>query len=82
MTATSLTRSAPTPPISTSAAFRSMWATTISGTTPSQLTLKQKQNENRKVTDKANELKEFIQRFAPTLPRQSKQLRGKSSWTN
>jgi ATPase subunit of ABC transporter with duplicated ATPase domains len=30
----------------------------------SQLTLKQKQNENRKVTDKANELKEFIQRFS------------------
>ena len=30
----------------------------------SQLTLKQKQNDNRKVTDKANELKEFIQRFS------------------
>ena len=30
----------------------------------SQLTLKQRQNENRKVTDKANELKEFIQRFS------------------
>jgi ATPase subunit of ABC transporter with duplicated ATPase domains len=30
----------------------------------SQLTLKQKQNENRKVTEKANELKEFIQRFS------------------
>ena len=30
----------------------------------SQLTLKQKQNENRKVTDKADELKEFIQRFS------------------
>lgn len=30
----------------------------------SQLTLKQKQDENRKVTDKANELKEFIQRFS------------------
>jgi ATPase subunit of ABC transporter with duplicated ATPase domains len=28
------------------------------------LTLKQKQDENRKVTDKANELKEFIQRFS------------------
>ncbi len=30
----------------------------------SQLVLKQKQDENRKVTDKANELKEFIQRFS------------------
>jgi ATPase subunit of ABC transporter with duplicated ATPase domains len=30
----------------------------------SQLTLKQRQNENRKATDKANELKEFIQRFS------------------
>ncbi|MDY0269253.1 ABC-F family ATP-binding cassette domain-containing protein [Trichloromonas sp.] len=30
----------------------------------SQLTLKQKQDENRKITDKANELKEFIQRFS------------------
>jgi ATPase subunit of ABC transporter with duplicated ATPase domains len=30
----------------------------------SQLTLKQKQDDNRKVTDKANELKEFIQRFS------------------
>ncbi len=30
----------------------------------SQLTLKQKQDENRKVSDKANELKEFIQRFS------------------
>jgi ATPase subunit of ABC transporter with duplicated ATPase domains len=30
----------------------------------SQLSLKQKQDENRKVTDKANELKEFIQRFS------------------
>ena len=30
----------------------------------SQLALKQKQDENRKVTDKANELKEFIQRFS------------------
>src|SRR6185369_13641008 len=30
----------------------------------SQLTLKQRQNENRKVTEKANELKEFIQRFS------------------
>ncbi|RNC69059.1 MAG: ATP-binding cassette domain-containing protein [Desulfuromonadales bacterium] len=30
----------------------------------SQLTLKQKQDENRKVTEKANELKEFIQRFS------------------
>ena len=30
----------------------------------SQLALKQKQEENRKVTDKANELKEFIQRFS------------------
>jgi ATPase subunit of ABC transporter with duplicated ATPase domains len=30
----------------------------------SQLTLKQKQNENRKVTEKANDLKEFIQRFS------------------
>ena len=30
----------------------------------SQLTLKQKQNENRKVTEKAAELKEFIQRFS------------------
>ncbi|MBW6512431.1 MAG: ATP-binding cassette domain-containing protein [Desulfuromonadaceae bacterium] len=30
----------------------------------SQLNLKQKQDENRKVTDKANELKEFIQRFS------------------
>jgi ATPase subunit of ABC transporter with duplicated ATPase domains len=30
----------------------------------SQLTLKQKQNENRKVSDKAAELKEFIQRFS------------------
>jgi ATPase subunit of ABC transporter with duplicated ATPase domains len=30
----------------------------------SQLTLKQKQNENRKVADKAAELKEFIQRFS------------------
>jgi ATPase subunit of ABC transporter with duplicated ATPase domains len=30
----------------------------------SQLTLKQKQDENRRVTDKANELKEFIQRFS------------------
>jgi ATPase subunit of ABC transporter with duplicated ATPase domains len=30
----------------------------------SQLTLKQRQDENRKVTDKANELKEFIQRFS------------------
>ena len=30
----------------------------------SQLTLKQKQNENRKVTDKAKDLKEFIQRFS------------------
>ena len=30
----------------------------------SQLTLKQKQNDNRKVTEKANELKEFIQRFS------------------
>jgi ATPase subunit of ABC transporter with duplicated ATPase domains len=30
----------------------------------SQLTLKQKQDENRKTTDKANELKEFIQRFS------------------
>jgi ATPase subunit of ABC transporter with duplicated ATPase domains len=30
----------------------------------SQLTLKQKQDENRKVADKANELKEFIQRFS------------------
>lgn len=30
----------------------------------SQLTLKQKQEENRKVTEKANELKEFIQRFS------------------
>ena len=30
----------------------------------SQLTLHQKQEENRKVTDKANELKEFIQRFS------------------
>ena len=41
-----------------------MWEITISGTRPSQLTLKQRQNENRKVTDKANELKEFIQRFS------------------
>ncbi len=30
----------------------------------SQLTLKQKQDENRKVSDKASELKEFIQRFS------------------
>ncbi|BDV44651.1 ABC transporter ATP-binding protein [Geotalea uraniireducens] len=30
----------------------------------SQLTLKQKQDENRKVTERANELKEFIQRFS------------------
>jgi len=30
----------------------------------SQLVLKQKQNENRKTTDKANELKAFIQRFS------------------
>ena len=30
----------------------------------SQLNLKQKQDENRKVSDKANELKEFIQRFS------------------
>src|SRR6056297_1665552 len=30
----------------------------------SQLALKQKQEENRKATDKANELKEFIQRFS------------------
>ncbi len=30
----------------------------------SQLTLKQKQDENRKTADKANELKEFIQRFS------------------
>jgi ATPase subunit of ABC transporter with duplicated ATPase domains len=30
----------------------------------SQLKLKQKQEENRKVTDKANDLKEFIQRFS------------------
>ncbi len=30
----------------------------------SQLVLKQKQDENRKVTDKANDLKEFIQRFS------------------
>ncbi len=30
----------------------------------SQLTLKQKQDENRKVTDKAEELKAFIQRFS------------------
>ncbi|GFO56008.1 ABC transporter ATP-binding protein [Geomonas sp. Red276] len=30
----------------------------------SQLQLKQRQDENRKVTDKANELKEFIQRFS------------------
>lgn len=30
----------------------------------SQLVLKQKQEENRKSTDKANELKEFIQRFS------------------
>jgi len=30
----------------------------------SQLTLKQRQNENRKVTEKAAELKEFIQRFS------------------
>ena len=30
----------------------------------SQLTLKQKQDDNRKVTDKATELKEFIQRFS------------------
>jgi len=29
----------------------------------SQMHFKQKQNENRKMTDKANELKEFIQRF-------------------
>lgn len=30
----------------------------------SQLTMRQKQQENRKATDKANELKEFIQRFS------------------
>ena len=30
----------------------------------SQLNLKQKQDDNRKVTDRANELKEFIQRFS------------------
>ena len=30
----------------------------------SQLSLKQKQDENRKLTEKANELKEFIQRFS------------------
>ncbi|APG26743.1 ABC transporter ATP-binding protein [Syntrophotalea acetylenivorans] len=30
----------------------------------SQLVLKQKQEENRKITDKANDLKEFIQRFS------------------
>jgi len=30
----------------------------------SQLNLKQKQNENRKITDRANELKAFIQRFS------------------
>ena len=30
----------------------------------SQLTLKQKQDENRKITDRADELKEFIQRFS------------------
>jgi ATPase subunit of ABC transporter with duplicated ATPase domains len=30
----------------------------------SQLTLRQKQNENRKISDKASELKEFIQRFS------------------
>lgn len=30
----------------------------------SQLNLKQKQDENRKITEKANELKEFIQRFS------------------
>jgi ATPase subunit of ABC transporter with duplicated ATPase domains len=30
----------------------------------SQLNLKQKQDDNRKVSDKANELKEFIQRFS------------------
>uniref|UniRef100_A0A831UAH6 Probable ATP-binding protein YbiT n=1 Tax=Geobacter metallireducens TaxID=28232 RepID=A0A831UAH6_GEOME len=30
----------------------------------SQLTLRQKQEENRKATEKANELKEFIQRFS------------------
>jgi ATPase subunit of ABC transporter with duplicated ATPase domains len=30
----------------------------------SQLSVKQKQDENRKITDRANELKEFIQRFS------------------
>jgi len=30
----------------------------------SQLTLQQKQDDNRKITDRANELKEFIQRFS------------------
>ena len=30
----------------------------------SQLNLRQRQNENRKISDKANELKEFIQRFS------------------
>lgn len=30
----------------------------------SQMALKQKQDENRKITDKVNELKEFIQRFS------------------
>ena len=30
----------------------------------SQMAFKQKQDENRKITDKANELKEFIQRFS------------------
>jgi len=34
----------------------------------SQLNLKQKQNDNRKISEKADELKAFIQRFSAKHP--------------
>ncbi len=61
--------------------IRSMSATTTSGTRPASWRFKQKQEENRKATDKANELKEFIHASAPTPPRPSRPPPARSCWT-
>ena len=51
-------------PISTTARSGFSWATTTSGSQASRLIQKQKQNENKKATEKAKELTAFIQRFS------------------
>ena len=48
----------------------------------SQLNLKQRQNENRKVSDKAEELKAFIQRFSSNASKARQATSPRSSWTS